>query len=77
MRLVGSCELSAGAIAAAFDVTRSAGSQHLRSRRLHRTGPDRLVGLGRVLDDMWASSLDVGGLERLSTEEMAGVRDMG
>jgi DNA-binding transcriptional ArsR family regulator len=72
LRLVASEELAAGEIAAAFDVTRTAVSQHLTvlrnagllterrdgTRRLYRARPEGLVGLRRFLDDMWASSLE-------------------
>ena len=72
VRLVASEELAAGEIAAAFEVTRTAVSQHLTvlkhagllverregTRRLYRARPDGLDGLRRFLDDMWASSLD-------------------
>ncbi len=72
LRLVASDELAAGQIAAAFDVTRTAVSQHLTvlrqagllterrdgTRRLYRARPEGLAGLRRFLDDMWASSLD-------------------
>jgi DNA-binding transcriptional ArsR family regulator len=74
LRLVATDELAAGEIAAAFDVTRTAVSQHLTvlksagllherrdgTRRLYRARPEALDGLRRFLDDMWASSLDVG-----------------
>lgn len=73
LRLVAHDELAAGEIAAAFDVTRTAISQHLTvlrtaglvverrdgTRRLYRARPEGLAGLRAVLDDMWASSLDV------------------
>ena len=72
LRLVASGELAAGEIAAAFDVTRTAVSQHLTvlrnagllterregTRRLYRARPEGLAGLRRFLDDMWASSLE-------------------
>jgi DNA-binding transcriptional ArsR family regulator len=72
LRLVARDELAAGEIAAAFDVTRTAISQHLTvlrnagllterrdgTRRLYRTRPEGLAGLRRFLDDMWASSLE-------------------
>ena len=71
LRLVASDELAAGEIAAAFEVTRTAVSQHLTvlrnagllterregTRRLYRARPEGLAGLRRFLDDMWASSL--------------------
>jgi DNA-binding transcriptional ArsR family regulator len=73
LRLVAHDELAAGEIAAAFDVTRTAVSQHLTvlktagllaerrdgTRRLYRARPEGLAGLREFLDDMWASSLDV------------------
>jgi DNA-binding transcriptional ArsR family regulator len=72
LRLVASDELAAGEVAAAFDVTRTAVSQHLTvlrnagllterregTRRLYRARPEGLAGLRRFLDDMWASSLE-------------------
>jgi DNA-binding transcriptional ArsR family regulator len=73
LRLVARGELSAGEIASAFEVTRTAVSQHLTvlknagllaerregTRRLYRARPEGLDGLRRFLDEMWASSLDV------------------
>src|ERR1700724_3724107 len=73
LRLVADDELAAGEIAAAFDVTRTAISQHLTvlknagllserregTRRLYRARPEGLAGLRHFLDEMWASSLDV------------------
>jgi DNA-binding transcriptional ArsR family regulator len=73
LRLVADDELPAGEIAAAFDVSRTAVSQHLTvlkhagllterrdgTRRLYRARPEGLDGLRQLLDDMWASSLDV------------------
>ena len=64
-------ELPAGQIAAAFDVTRTAVSQHLGvlknagllherrdgTRRLYRARPEGLAGLQAFLDQMWATSL--------------------
>jgi DNA-binding transcriptional ArsR family regulator len=72
LRLVAHDELAAGEIAAAFDVTRTAISQHLTvlknagllierregTRRLYRARPQGLDGLREFLDDMWAASLD-------------------
>lgn len=65
-------ERAAGEIAAEFDVTRSAISQHLSvlksvglvderrdgTRRLYRARLEGLAGLREFLDDMWGSSLD-------------------
>ncbi len=73
LRLVAHDELAAGEIAAAFDVTRTAVSQHLTvlkaagllverregTRRLYRARPDGLAALRAFLDEMWASSLDL------------------
>jgi DNA-binding transcriptional ArsR family regulator len=73
LRLVAHDELAAGEIAAAFEVTRTAVSQHLTvlknagllterrdgTRRLYRARPEGLDGLRQFLDDMWASSLDI------------------
>jgi DNA-binding transcriptional ArsR family regulator len=72
LRLVARDELAAGEIAAAFDITRTAVSQHLTvlkkagllserrdgTRRLYRARADGLAGLREYLDDMWAGSLD-------------------
>ena len=72
LRLVAHEELAAGEIAAAFDVTRPAVSQHLTvlknagllterrdgTRRLYRARPEGLGGLRQLLDDMWADALD-------------------
>jgi len=68
LRLVSEEELAAGQIAGAFDVTRTAVSQHLTvlknagllterrdgTRRLYRARPEGLAGLRQFLDDMWA-----------------------
>ena len=73
LRLVSDDELAAGAIAAAFDVSRTAVSQHLTvlkhagllverrdgTRRLYRARPEGLDDLRRFLDETWASALDV------------------
>jgi DNA-binding transcriptional ArsR family regulator len=72
LRLVAHQELAAGEIAAAFEVTRTAVSQHLTvlknagvlserragARRLYRARPEGLAGLRQFVDEMWASSLD-------------------
>ena len=72
MRLVARDELAAGEIAAAFDITRTAVSQHLTvlknagllserrdgTRRLYRARPQGLAGLREFLDDMWSGALD-------------------
>jgi DNA-binding transcriptional ArsR family regulator len=73
LELVAGRELPAGEIAAHFEVTRPAVSQHLTvlkdaglvverrdgTRRLYRARPEGLDHLRRELDAMWASSLDV------------------
>src|SRR4051794_14470231 len=72
LRLVRDDELAAGQIAAHFDVSRPAVSQHLTvlkdagllaerregTRRLYRARPEGLDGLREFLEDMWSSSLD-------------------
>lgn len=72
LQLVAHQELAAGEIAARFDVTRTAVSQHLTvlknsgllverrvgTRRLYRARPEGLAGLREILDDMWSASLD-------------------
>jgi DNA-binding transcriptional ArsR family regulator len=72
LRLVAHDELAAGEVAAAFDVTRTAISQHLTilknaglvterrdgTRRLYRARAEGLAGLRMFLDEVWASSLD-------------------
>src|ERR671914_1775537 len=71
LRLVRDGELSAGEIAAHFDVTRPAVSQHLRvlkdaqllverregTRRLYRARPEGLAELRAFLDDFWDGGL--------------------
>ena len=73
LRLVAHDELAAGEIAQAFEVTRTAVSQHLTvlrnaglvserrvgTRRYYRARPEGLAGLREFLEDMWASSLDM------------------
>lgn len=84
LQLVAQTELAAGEIAAAFDVTRTAVSQHLTvlrearlvterrqgTRRLYRARPEGLDDIRHLLDSMWASSLD---LARRLVEADAGV----
>ncbi|MFT3834988.1 MAG: metalloregulator ArsR/SmtB family transcription factor [Micropruina sp.] len=76
LRLVGERELSAGEIAAAFDVTRTAISQHLTvlkqaellserregTRRLYRARRDSLDQLHDALDSIWSDALQRGRL---------------
>lgn len=73
LRLVAHDELAAGEIAGAFEVTRTAVSQHVTvlknagllterrdgTRRLYRARPEGLDGLRAFLDEVWAASLDV------------------
>lgn len=72
LQLVRDQELAAGDIASAFDVTRTAVSQHLTvlkeagllaerrvgTRRLYRARPEGLDAVRGMLDDLWAASLD-------------------
>jgi DNA-binding transcriptional ArsR family regulator len=72
LQLVAHDELAAGEIAAAFDVTRPAVSQHLTvlkeagllterregTRRLYGARPEGLAELREMLDDLWVSALD-------------------
>src|SRR5439155_10573249 len=72
LRLVRDRELAAGEIAARFEVTRPAISQHLTllkkaglvterregTRRLYRARPEGLAELRSFLDGFWADSLD-------------------
>ncbi len=85
LRLVAHDELAAGEIAGAFDVTRTAVSQHLTvlrqaglleerrdgTRRLYRARPEGLAAVRELLDDMWASSLDVA--RRLGEDEAGAI----
>jgi DNA-binding transcriptional ArsR family regulator len=75
LELVAGQELPAGEIAAHFEVTRPAVSQHLTvlkdagliaerrdgARRLYRARPEGLDELQRFLSDMWGRSLDLAG----------------
>ena len=86
LRLVARDELAAGEIAAAFDITRTAVSQHLTvlknagllterrdgTRRLYRARAEGLAGLRAFLDDVWAGALDTA---RAITEEQDGMAD--
>ena len=72
LRLVREDELPAGEIAAHFDVTRPAVSQHLTvlkdagllterregTRRLYRARPEGLEDLREFLDEFWGASLE-------------------
>ena len=86
LRLVARDELAAGEIAAAFDITRTAVSQHLTvlknaglpserrdgTRRLCRARHEGLAGLREFLDDMWSGAL---GTARSIAEQERGVAD--
>ena len=86
LRLVARDELAAGEIAAAFDITRTAVSQHLTvlknagllserrdgTRRLYRARAEGLAGLREFLDDMWAGALDAA---RRIAEQDRGISD--
>jgi len=72
LRLVSAAELSAGEIAAHFELTRPAISQHLGvlkeaglvserrngTRRLYRVRPEGLVELKTFLDEFWDARLE-------------------
>ena len=72
LRLVTDAELSAGEIAAHFELTRPAVSQHLGvlkeaglvserrngTRRLYRARPEGLVELRAFLDEFWGERLE-------------------
>lgn len=72
LTLVRDRELSAGAIAAHFDVTRPAVSQHLNvlkeaglvnerrngTRRLYRARPEGLVGVKQFVEEFWEPRLE-------------------
>ena len=72
LRLVGAAELSAGEIAANFDLTRPAISQHLSvlkeaglvserrngTRRFYRARPEGLVELKAFLEEFWDERLE-------------------
>jgi DNA-binding transcriptional ArsR family regulator len=72
LHLVRDHEMAAGRIAAQFDVTRQAVSQHLRvlhdaglvserrdgTRRIYRARPDGLLELRNFLDEFWDDRLD-------------------
>ncbi|WP_439029577.1 ArsR/SmtB family transcription factor [Gordonia terrae] len=73
LELVSGHELAAGEIAAHFEVSRTAISQHISvlkdagllverregTRRIYRTRPEGINQLRDMLDGMWASSLDI------------------
>ena len=73
LRLVARRELTAGEIAARFEITRPAVSQHLTvlkdagllterrdgTRRLYRARPEGLADLKSFIEDFWEDRLDV------------------
>lgn len=83
LSLVANDELAAGEIASYFEVTRPAISQHLTvlkeaglvaerrdgTRRLYRARSEGLAELRDMLDEMWASSLEL--FRRIVEEEGA------
>ena len=83
LSLVGAEELSAGEIAAQFDVTRPAVSQHLNvlreaglvterrngTRRLYRARPEGLAQLRAFLEEFWDERLEA--LKREAEQEEA------
>ncbi len=87
LRLVWDTELTAGQIAATFDVSWPAISQNLRvlrdagvvverregNRRLYRTDPAGLGPLAGALREMWAA--DLASLKRAVETELGGGRD--
>jgi DNA-binding transcriptional ArsR family regulator len=90
LALIRDRELAAGEIAANFDVTRSAISQHVGvlkqagllserregTRRLFRARPEGLADLRSFLDEFWSDRLDVLTLEA-EREERRRKRDRG
>jgi DNA-binding transcriptional ArsR family regulator len=86
LRLVAHDELAAGEIAAAFDVSRTAISQHLTvlknaglvterrdgTRRMYLARPEGLAGLRAFLDELWGNALDTA---RRLVEADRGLRD--
>jgi DNA-binding transcriptional ArsR family regulator len=90
LALVRDRELAAGEIAANFDVTRSAISQHVGvlkqagllserregTRRLFRARPEGLADLREFLDEFWSERLDVLAREA-QREERRRKRDRG
>src|SRR5436190_6250169 len=72
LRLVRDEEMTAGRIAAHFDVTRQAISQHLRvlhgaglvserrdgTRRIYRVRPEGLIEVRRFIEDFWTERLE-------------------
>jgi DNA-binding transcriptional ArsR family regulator len=84
LKLVAHDELAAGQIAEAFDITRTAVSQHLTvlknagllterregTRRLYRARAEGLAAVREFLDDLWAGSLEAA---RAITEAERGI----
>jgi DNA-binding transcriptional ArsR family regulator len=89
LRLIQETELTAGEIAAHFDVTRPAISQHLRilaeaqlvsmrqagTRRYYQARPEGLEDVREFLDAFWESRLSR--LKKLAEEEERGIDSHG
>jgi DNA-binding transcriptional ArsR family regulator len=90
LALIRDRELAAGEIAANFDVTRSAISQHIGvlkqaglvterregTKRIYRARPEGLADLRAFLDDFWTDRLDVL-VKEAEREERRRKRDRG
>jgi DNA-binding transcriptional ArsR family regulator len=90
LALIRDRELAAGEIAANFDVTRSAISQHIGvlkqaglvterregTKRIYRARPEGLADLRAFLDELWTDRLDVL-VKEAEREEMRRKRDRG
>lgn len=90
LRLVAHEERAAGEIASAFEVSRTAVSQHLAvlkeaglvterragTRRLYRARREGLTALRTLLEEMWATSLDTArGLVESEREQIRSERE--
>jgi DNA-binding transcriptional ArsR family regulator len=89
LKLIRDMELSSGEIAAHFDVTRPAISQHLKvladanlvtirrdgTRRLYRARPEGLVQVREFLDSFWDVSLER--LKRAAENQEKGIEPYG
>lgn len=89
LRLVSDTELPVGSIAAHFDVTRPAISQHLTvlkeaglvnerrngTKRLYRARPEGLIALQAFLDEFWGDRLEALKREAEREERKHGKRD--
>ena len=89
LRLVSDTELPVGSIAAHFDVTRPAISQHLTvlkeaglvserrngTRRLYKARPEGLIEVRSFLDEFWSDRLEALKREAEREERKHGKRD--